>query len=473
MPILELRNASKSFGALKVTDDVSFALEPGEALGIIGPNGAGKSTLFNLITGNLRPDAGTVLLDGTDVTRAPPMARALAGVGRSFQIPQPFAKLTVFENLVVAGAFGSAATERNVTDRCAGILERTGLIDRANVPAGSLTLLQRKRLELARALATDPKVLLLDEIAGGLTEAEGAALVETIKGVHAQGVAILWIEHVLHALTAVVTRLLVLDFGKVIGMGDPDEVMARREVRGNLSGDRGMTALLQTQGLEARYGDFQALFGIDVALEEGETIAIIGANGAGKTTFMRSVSGVLRNAPDEVTLAGTPIGAMPPEEIVRLGLAMVPEGRRLFPSLTVEENLLMGRYGRDIEGPWTLDTVYELFPILRDRRNGPGTALSGGQQQMVAIGRALMSNPRVLLCDELSLGLAPVVIRDIYAALPTIKARGASVIVVEQDIGQALKVADRVYCFMEGRVTLSGTPGELSRDAIHQAYFGA
>ncbi len=231
-------------------------------------------------------------------------------------------------------------------------------------------------------------------------------------------------------------------------------------------------ALLETRNLIARYGDFQALFGVDIALDQGETIAIIGANGAGKTTLMRSISGILANQPNAVLFDGAEIGALPAPDIVARGIAMVPEGRKLFPSLSVEENLLIGRYGRTVEGHWNLDTVYELFPILRERRANPGTALSGGQQQMVAIGRALMSNPRVLLCDEISLGLAPVVIKDIYAAFPRIRDAGASIVVVEQDIGQALKVADRVYCMMEGRITLSGTPANLTREKIHAAYFG-
>jgi branched-chain amino acid transport system ATP-binding protein len=231
-------------------------------------------------------------------------------------------------------------------------------------------------------------------------------------------------------------------------------------------------ALLETKGLVARYGDFQALFGIDISLDAGETIAIIGANGAGKTTLLRAIAGVLPGAPAMVRFDNQPIGALPAADIVAHGIAMVPEGRRLFPSLSVEENLLIGAHvGRP--GPWTLAAVYELFPILRERRHNAGTALSGGQQQMVAIGRALMSNPRVLLCDEISLGLAPVVIRDIYAAFPRIRETGASIVIVEQDIGQALKVANRVYCMMEGRITLSGTPAELSRDRIHAAYFGA
>lgn len=231
-------------------------------------------------------------------------------------------------------------------------------------------------------------------------------------------------------------------------------------------------ALLETSRLTAHYGDFQALFGVDIHLKQGETVAIIGANGAGKTTLMRSLSGVLQNAPEMIQLDGRSIGALSADEVMPLGLAMVPEGRRLFPSLSVEENLLIGTHGRKIDGYWSLETIYDLFPILKDRHNNPGTALSGGQQQMVAIGRALMSNPKVLLCDEISLGLAPVVIKDIYAAVPKIQESGASLIVVEQDIGQALKVADRVYCMMEGKVTLEGTPEGLSREAIHDAYFG-
>jgi branched-chain amino acid transport system ATP-binding protein len=231
--------------------------------------------------------------------------------------------------------------------------------------------------------------------------------------------------------------------------------------------------LLSTHGLTAFYGDFQALFGVDLTLAEGEMLAIIGANGAGKSTLLRAIAGLIASAPAMIRFDGTEVGALPAPEIMARGIAMVPEGRKLFPSLSVEENLLIGSHGRKVQGAWTLATVHELFPVLKERRNNPATALSGGQQQMVAIGRALMSNPRVLLCDELSLGLAPVVIKDIYASLPRIKAGGTSVIIVEQDIGQALRVADRVLCMMEGRVTLEGTPATLTRAEIHDAYFGA
>ena len=229
--ILRLENVSKSFGALKVTDAVTVSVPRGEALGIIGPNGAGKSTLFNLITGNVLANEGRIEFLGRDVTRAPAMERVRMGVGRSFQIPQPFEGLTVFENLLTAAAFGRGGREADMVDACARILEETELLKKANVVAGSLSLLDRKRLELARALATGPELLLLDEIAGGLTEGECKALVATIRDIHARGTTIIWIEHVLHALTSVVERLLVLDFGRVIGVGAPDEIMASKEVR--------------------------------------------------------------------------------------------------------------------------------------------------------------------------------------------------------------------------------------------------
>ncbi|MBP6736983.1 MAG: ABC transporter ATP-binding protein [Rhodobacteraceae bacterium] len=231
MAILSLQGASKSFGALKVTDDVSFDLAPGEALGIIGPNGAGKSTLFNLITGNLRPDAGRVFLDGRDITGESPMQRCASGIGRSFQIPQPFDHLSVYENLLVAARFGGGLSATAAPQTCMDILRRTGLAPVADRKAGGLPLLSRKRLELARAMATQPRVILLDEIAGGLTDGECTELVATIRAIHAEGTAIIWIEHVLHALTAVVTRLMVLNFGRMLMIGQPDEVMAAPQVR--------------------------------------------------------------------------------------------------------------------------------------------------------------------------------------------------------------------------------------------------
>ncbi len=232
-------------------------------------------------------------------------------------------------------------------------------------------------------------------------------------------------------------------------------------------------AMLETHGLTASYGDFQALYGIDSHVDEGETVAMIGANGAGKSTYLSALVGLLKATPEMILFDGKPIAGSKPAHILQLGIAMVPEGRRLFPSLSVEENLLVGNYGRKVRGPWSLESVYRLFPVLNERRHQASTSLSGGQQQMVALGRALMANPRLLLCDEISLGLAPSVIRDIYRALDAIRGEGASVIIVEQNINQALEVSDRIYCLLEGRVTLTGKPGAVSRDQIRAAYFGS
>ena len=229
--ILKLDNLARSFGSLKAVDGVALEVARSEALGIIGPNGAGKSTLFNLITGLLRPDAGTVYFDGNDITHAPPRARCIAGIGRSFQIPHPFENLTVFENLLVAAIHGRRQREADVVDACGDILQRSGLIGFANRRAGTLNLLGRKRLELARALASGPLLLLLDEIAGGLTEAECAELVQLMRDIKDAGITIVWVEHVVHALLAVVLRLMVLNFGRKIIEGEPRSVMASAEVR--------------------------------------------------------------------------------------------------------------------------------------------------------------------------------------------------------------------------------------------------
>ena len=229
--------------------------------------------------------------------------------------------------------------------------------------------------------------------------------------------------------------------------------------------------LLEVRGIDVFYGDFQALFGVLLCVNAGEVVTVIGANGAGKSTLLKSIAGLMPLGRGDILFDGARINGAAAFDVVKRGIALVPEGRRLFPSLTVEENLLIGGQSRR-PGPWTLKRVYELFPVLAERRRLPAPALSGGQQQMAAIARALMSNPRLLLCDEISLGLAPIVVRDIYARLPAIVAEGLSLIVVEQDIAQALKAARQVYCLQEGRIALQGQAGELTRESISAAYFG-
>jgi len=230
-------------------------------------------------------------------------------------------------------------------------------------------------------------------------------------------------------------------------------------------------ALLAVRGLDAFYADFQALFGVSMEIARGEAVAVIGANGAGKSTLLKSIAGLMRSSPEAIAFEGEAIGSLAAHAVAARGVALVPEGRGLFPSLTVEENLSIGgQLGRP--GPWTLRRVYELFPALEERRALPSTALSGGQQQMAALGRALMANPKLLLCDEISLGLAPIVVRDIYARLPAILAADTAIVLVEQDVVQALKAAQRVYCLQEGRVALAGASKDLTREAIAAAYFG-
>jgi branched-chain amino acid transport system ATP-binding protein len=229
--------------------------------------------------------------------------------------------------------------------------------------------------------------------------------------------------------------------------------------------------LLETRGLTAFYGDSQALFGIDFRIERNETVAIIGSNGAGKSTLLKSIIGLVRAKAEAIYFDGKAIGGNPVYRIVAQGISLVPEGRCLFPSLSVEENLSIGGYSKR-QGPWNLEAVYAAFPTLKEKRKVAATALSGGQQQMVAIGRALMANPQLLLCDEISLGLAPVIIKDLYAQLERITANGTTLIVVEQDINQAMAVSDRVYCVREGRVALEGRPPDLGREEVTKAYFG-
>ena len=229
--------------------------------------------------------------------------------------------------------------------------------------------------------------------------------------------------------------------------------------------------MLATHNLTAFYGDFQALFGIDLEVNAGEIVSIIGANGAGKSTFLKTITGLLKAPRSAVRFEGREIGGMPAHRIAQAGIAMVPEGRRLFVSLSVEENLKMGAYTRR-QGRFDLDAVYALLPVLKEKRAQPSTSLSGGQQQMAAIGRALLANPRLLICDEISLGLAPIVVKEIYETLGRIRKEGLTAIIVEQDVGMARLFSDRLYCFQEGRVSLSGRSDALSHEAISKAYFG-
>ena len=500
MALLELDHVTKRFGRVVIAEDLSFTVDAGETVGIVGPNGAGKTSLFGLISGDLTPGAGQVNFAGRNITRLDSAARARLGVGRTYQVPRPFTDMTVFENVLVAAQQGGGQRRKASYAAAAAALERTGIAVEANTPACRLGLLARKRLEIARALATGPSLLLLDEVAGGLTDPEVTVLVEIVRAVNAEGIAVIWIEHVVRALTSLVV---------------PDDVPVRRGVhrrrhpgRGarqppgardllrrrprpvgrraarragkersktmsepNGPGLRAAGPLLEVRDLVVHHGQLKALSGISLAVYPGEVYAIIGANGAGKSTLLRTIAGLHHPTEGTISYEGRDITRVRPEKRATAGIGMVPEGRRLFPSLSLEENLKVGAtYAR--KGPWTIERVFELFPWMKDRRGQKTAQMSGGEQQSVAIGRALVANPQVLLLDELSLGLAPVIVQRIYAMLPQVLESGVTVLLVEQDVSQALRVATHLQCMLEGHTTLEGTPAEVTRDQVEAAYFG-
>ena len=479
----------------------------------MGPNGAGKTSLFGLISGDLTPSAGQVSFAGRNITRLDSAARCRLGIGRTYQVPRPFTDMTVFENVLVAAQQGGGLRRKASYAAAAAALERTGIAGEANVPAGLLGLLARKRLEIARALATGPQLLLLDEVAGGLTDPEVTVLVEIVRAINAEGIAVIWIEHVVRALTSLVARMTCLYGGEFIGDGTPAEVLANPRVREVYLGSRPTTrrstgrAAKRKRPHEPEKKDPNDRMTCS-RTDPGPPSAggrVAAARGPRPGRAPRPAAGAVGHLADGVPGRGVrdhrrqrrrasprccapspacttrPTGTirydgrdmtgLRPEKRATAGIGMVPEGRRLFPSLSLEENLKVGAtYAR--KGPWNIGRVFELFPWMKDRRGQKTAQMSGGEQQSVAIGRALVANPRVLLLDELSLGLAPVIVQRIYAMLPQILESGITVLLVEQDVSQALRVATHLQCLLEGHTTLEGTPAEVTRDQVEAAYFG-
>lgn len=493
-PLLEVQDLSKHYGGVKALSDVSFTLAAGQTLGVIGPNGAGKSTLLALLSGGTRPTKGSVRWRGERIDELPNHRVTRLGIGRARQVPRPFRRLSVRQNLEVAAnaAIADAAHREQLV---AETLADCGLLERQHVPAGSLGLLDLKRLEVARALAVAPQLLLLDEVAGGLMGAEVKVIADLIERVKLRGLSIVIVEHVQGVIGRLADRVIVLDWGSLIAQGTPAEVAADEKVvrvyfgePTEMSGAKAAPAVadlptrerptvLEVRDLRVRYGGLTALADVDLKLGEGEVVGIIGANGAGKTTLCRAIAGLVPSEAGQVRLFGEDASAVPAHRRARNGLAICHEGRRLFTGLTVMENLMLGAAFSGATKAQTeerLQRVLAMFPILRERAQGLAGAMSGGQQQMLAIGRALMSGPRVLLLDELSLGLAPLVIESIYAALAGIRAMGVSVLLVEQNTHRCLAVADRVYVLERGRISYDGTPdGLLGNDLLREAYFGA
>lgn len=485
MSLLEARGLTKRYGGVTALDELDLTIGPGEVVGVMGPNGAGKSTLLKTLLGEVRPDSGQVLLEGRDVTRWPSHRIARAGLALANQVPRPFAQLTVEQNLRLASlASGDRQRDFDVLALC-------GLTDKASRPAGSLGLLDLKRLELARALSLHPRVLLLDEVGAGLVAHETEQLVDIVRKVHAEGVALMVVEHVEGLIRELADRVVVIDWGRKIAEGSPADVSADPTVRAIYLGEGASAVrtseprlrdtaaseppLLELDDVTAGYGKAVALDGVSLEVRAGEVVSVLGANGAGKTTLTRVVTGLVPTRSGSVRMSGVAVDAEPPHVRLRHGVSCCPEGRRIFGELTVEENLLLGGYtldraARDEEAA----RLCERFPVLAERRNQRAGTMSGGQQQLLAMARALMSRPRLLILDEASLGLSPVAVEVMYDAVASLRETGLAVLLIEQNAHRSLAVADHAYVLDRGRVTYDGPPQDLADERrLSEAYFGA
>ena len=493
MTMLRVRDMTVRFGGIVALDGISLDLNRGEILGLIGPNGAGKTTLFNCISGVIHPDRGSIFFEGHSLVYAPPHVRARFGIARTFQNLQLWGSMTVEENLVVPmDALGrrntfsdalylpfSTYAERASRERARAILHVLELDRYARTLAADLPAGIQRRVEIARALAMRPRLLLLDEPAAGLDAQETARLAELLHAVRQRfHVSMLLVDHDMSLVLRVCDYVYVLDFGKLLARGQPSAIRSDPKVIAAYLGEESKQStgetttvvaapkqaapLLEVKQVAAGYGGLEVIRDVSLQVRPGEVVACIGANGAGKTTTLRAISGMIHPRRGRVMFAGIEVTGRTAERISKLGLIHIPEGRGLFPRLTVEDTLRLvsNTAGHEVD----ITPAFQLFPKLRERRRQLVGTLSGGEQQMVAMARAILSRPRLVMIDEMSQGLAPSVVRQLFEIIRVFRDEGIAVLLVEQFVESALDVADRAYVFEHGSIVLSGAAVDLRSD---------